>query len=73
MKSLSIIGMSIVASVIYGIARLCVEYFTIFHAPIFGTEDNRSKTLHAVSVFPNDTYGRTTQSRNCTRPLPRTG
>jgi hypothetical protein len=45
MKSLSIIGMSILACVIYGIihdqitARLCVEYFTIFHAPIFGTND----------------------------------
>jgi len=45
MKSLSIIGMSILACVIYGIlhdqitARLCVEYFTIFHAPVFGTDD----------------------------------
>ena len=46
MKSLSIIGMSIFACVIYGIvhdqitARLCVEYFTIFHAPIFGGTDD---------------------------------
>jgi hypothetical protein len=45
MKSLSIIGMSILACVVYGIvhdqitARLCVEYFTIFHPPIFGTDD----------------------------------
>jgi hypothetical protein len=45
MKSIPIIGMSILACVIYGIlhdqvtARLCVEYFTIFHAPIFGTND----------------------------------
>ena len=45
MKSLSIVGMSILACVIYGIvhdqitARLCIEYFTIFHAPIFGTDD----------------------------------
>lgn len=45
MKSLSIVGLSILACVIYGIihdqvtARLCVEYFTIFHAPIFGTDD----------------------------------
>lgn len=45
MKSLSIIGMSILACVIYGIihdqitARLCVEYFTVFHAPLFGTDD----------------------------------
>jgi len=45
MKSLTIIGMSILACVIYGIlhdqitARICVEYFTIFHAPIFGTND----------------------------------
>ena len=42
MKSLTIIGMSILGCVIYGIlhdqvtARLCVEYLTIFHAPIFG-------------------------------------
>jgi len=45
MKSLSIIGMSILACVIYGIlhdqitARLCLEYFTIFHAPVFRTDD----------------------------------
>ena len=45
MKSLTIIGMSILACVIYGIihdqitARVCIEYFTIFHAPIFPTED----------------------------------
>jgi hypothetical protein len=45
MKSLGILSMSILACVLYGIvhdqitARLCVEYFTIFHAPIFGTDD----------------------------------
>src|SRR5215467_14265147 len=37
--------MSIVAAAIYGIvhdqvtARVCVEYFTIGHPPIFGTDD----------------------------------
>jgi len=45
MKSLSIVGLTILACVIYGIihdqvtARLCVEYFTVFHPPIFGTEN----------------------------------
>lgn len=44
-KPLSIIGLSVVACVIYGIihdqitARLCVEYFTVFHPPVFGTDD----------------------------------
>lgn len=45
MKSLSIIGLSILACVTYGIVhdqvtvRLCVEYFTVFHAPVFDTEN----------------------------------
>lgn len=45
MQSLAIVGMCILAAVVYGIihdqvtARVCVEYFTIGHAPIFGTDD----------------------------------
>jgi hypothetical protein len=45
MQALGIILMSIVAAVIYGIAhdqvtaRVCVEYFTVGHASIFGTDD----------------------------------
>ena len=45
MSSLAIIGMCILAAVVYGIvhdqitARVCVEYFTIGHPPIFGTDD----------------------------------
>jgi hypothetical protein len=45
MESLKIILLAIIAAVTYGIvhdqvtARICVEYFTIGHAPIFGTED----------------------------------
>ena len=45
MKWIAIILMCIVASVFYGIvhdqitARICVEYFTIGHPPVFGTED----------------------------------
>jgi hypothetical protein len=45
MESLKIILLSIAAAIVYGIlhdqvtARICVEYFTIGHAPIFGTED----------------------------------
>ncbi len=45
MKSLSIIALTILACVIYGIihdqitARLCIEYFTVFHPPVFGTND----------------------------------
>lgn len=44
MESLKIISLSILASIVYGIlhdqvtARVCVEYFTIGHAPIFATE-----------------------------------
>src|SRR5262245_33637640 len=45
MQSLGIVLMCIFAAVIYGIihdqitARICVEYFTIGHPPIFGTDD----------------------------------
>jgi hypothetical protein len=45
MESLKIILFSIAAAISYGIfhdqitTRICVEYFTIGHAPIFGTED----------------------------------
>ena len=44
MESLKIIGFSIVAAIVYGIvhdqitARICVEYFTIFHPPVFPTQ-----------------------------------
>jgi hypothetical protein len=45
MPFLNIVLLSIVAAIIYGIAhdqvtaRVCVEYFTIGHPAIFGTED----------------------------------
>lgn len=45
MQFLGIILFSVVAAIVYGIlhdqvtARVCVEYFTIGHAPIFGTDD----------------------------------
>jgi hypothetical protein len=45
MQSVSIVLMCIAASVCYGIvhdqftARICVEYFTVGHPPIFATED----------------------------------
>jgi len=45
LESLRIILLSTIAAVAYGIlhdqvtARICVEYFTIGHAPIFGTDD----------------------------------
>lgn len=45
MQFLEIILLSIAAAVSYGIvhdqvtARICVEYFTIGHAPVFGTDD----------------------------------
>jgi len=44
-ESLKIILLSIAAVILYGIvhdqvtARMCVEYFTIGHPPIFGTDD----------------------------------
>jgi hypothetical protein len=45
MRSLAIILLAIAAAVVYGIlhdqitARICVEYFTIGHPPVFGTDD----------------------------------
>lgn len=45
MQSLGIVMMCVVAAVAYGIthdqvtARVCVEYFTVGHPPIFGTDD----------------------------------
>ena len=45
MRSLAIILLAIFAAVVYGIlhdqitARICVEYFTIGHPPVFGTDD----------------------------------
>lgn len=45
MQSLGIVLMCVVAAVCYGVvhdqvtARVCVEYFTIGHPPVFGTDD----------------------------------
>lgn len=45
MRSVAIITLSILMAVAYGIlhdlvtAHVCVEYFTIAHPPVFGTED----------------------------------
>ena len=45
MQSLGIVLMCVIAAVAYGIAhdqvtaRVCVEYFTIGHPPVFGTDD----------------------------------
>ena len=50
-EALKIVGLGVVAAIAYGIAhdnvtaRVCVEYFTIGHAPIFRTE---SPTLLAL-------------------------
>jgi hypothetical protein len=44
MESLKIVLASIAAAILYGIvhdqftARICVEYFTIFHPPVFATD-----------------------------------
>jgi hypothetical protein len=44
MQFLKIFALCIVAAVIYGIihdqftARICVEYFSVFHPPVFGTQ-----------------------------------
>lgn len=44
MDALKIIGLSVVAAILYGVvhdqvtARVCVEYFTIGHPPVFATE-----------------------------------
>lgn len=51
MKSVQVVLLSILAGALYGIvhdqvtARVCIEYFTIGHAPIFAT---RSPTLLAI-------------------------
>lgn len=45
MQFLAIVGLCVLAAIAYGVlhdqitARVCVEYFTIGHPPIFGTED----------------------------------
>lgn len=45
MKSLNIIGLSVLSAIVYGIihdqitARVCLEYFTIGHPPVFHTQD----------------------------------
>ena len=45
MQALAIVALCVVAAIVYGVlhdqvtARVCVEYFTIGHAPIFGTDD----------------------------------
>ena len=45
MQTLGIVLMCVVAAVCYGIvhdqvtARVCVEYFTVGHPPVFGTDD----------------------------------
>ena len=45
MKSLGIVVLATVAAVIYGVlhdqvtARVCLEYFTVFHPPVFATTD----------------------------------
>lgn len=44
MEALKIIGLSVVAAIVYGVvhdqvtARVCIEYFTIGHPPVFETE-----------------------------------
>jgi hypothetical protein len=51
MESLKIVVVSILAAILYGIihdqvtARVCLEYFTVFHPPIFHTQ---SPTLLAL-------------------------
>lgn len=45
MKWFAIVLMSVAACIVYGVvhnqitARICVEYFTIGHPPVFGTDD----------------------------------
>jgi hypothetical protein len=45
MQAIAILGLCVGAAVVYGIlhdlvtAHVCVEYFTIGHPPVFGTED----------------------------------
>jgi hypothetical protein len=44
-RSLGIVLMCVAAAIVYGIAhdqvtaRICVEYFTVGHPPVFGTDD----------------------------------
>ncbi len=44
MEFLKIVGLAILAGIVYGIAhdqvtaRVCVEYFTVFHPPVFHTQ-----------------------------------
>ena len=51
MRTLQIIVLGVIAAVVYGIlhdqvtARVCLEYFTVFHPPVFQT---RSPTLLAL-------------------------
>lgn len=51
MESLKIIGFCILAAIVYGVvhdqftARICIEYFTVFHPPVFPTQ---SPTLLGV-------------------------
>ncbi len=45
MQSIAVVALCIVAAIVYGVlhdqvtARVCVEYFTVGHPPVFGTED----------------------------------
>jgi len=45
MKAVQIVGLCLAAAVTFGVvhdqvtARLCVEYFTVGHEPVFGTDD----------------------------------
>ncbi len=58
MRSLAIIGMCICSAVIYGllhdqiIARICVEYFTMGHAPVFDTEVHLAGSTFLFVISP---------------------
>ena len=45
MRGVGIVALCVLAAVTYGVAhdqvtaRVCVEYFTVGHEPIFGTDD----------------------------------
>ncbi len=51
MKTLGLITLGIAFCVFYGVfhnqttARVCVEYFTIGHPPIFGTNDSTTLAI----------------------------
>jgi len=51
LESVKIIGICIAAGILYGVvhdqftARICMEYFTVFHPPVFATQ---SPTLLAI-------------------------